>query len=162
MKEPELEETEVKTSGKGLNKTLLISIMLFVLTVGVLIGTIITAGGRISQFFTDLTSKDEVEVIIPLEEFLINLSPGEENTDRYLQIEVSLYSSEEGTQELIESNDAKIRDAIINVLRKQTSDSLFQEEEDSLILKTQLKDEINEALGETAVTDIFITNIVMQ
>lgn len=152
---------EAKKEKKGTKHVLLIVIIL----AAVVIGAIVTFGftsGKAAEIVKGLSEKEVVETTVPLEEFLINLAPEKSGKENYLKIELSVYSTDKEAEEKINANIPQIRDAVINVLRTKTADSVFQEEENSLVLKKELISQINERLGMPMVSDVFITNIVMQ
>lgn len=131
------------------------------LIIGGIVSFSITSG-KVQAFVQGLGEEEPVETTVPLEEFLINLSPAKAEKGQYLKIELSVYSLEKDAQVVIDKNIPQIRDAVISVLRTKTSDTVFQEEEGSLVLKKELISRINETLGEPVVSDVFITNIIMQ
>lgn len=146
----------------GKNKLLLVVIIL----VAILIGAVVSFGftsGKANDIMSDFSKEEVVEVTVPLEEFLINLNSGDAAKKNFLKIELSLHSTSEGADELLNANIAQIRDTIISVLRKKTVDTVFEEEETSnLKIKKELIEAINTKLDTDVVNDIYITNIVTQ
>lgn len=154
-------KTEDKKEKQGSKRLLIIVVVLVAVVVGALVSFGVTSG-KAAEIIENLSKKEEIETTVPLEEFLINLAPEKSGQGNYLKIELSVYSTEEDAEEEINKNIPQIRDAVINVLRTKSADSVFQKEEDSLLLKKELIDQINKALDEPLISDVFITNIVMQ
>ncbi|ALV22033.1 flagellar basal body-associated FliL family protein [Carnobacterium antarcticum] len=154
----EVQSTKDKEKKKWLKPLIII---VSALIIGGIVSFSITSG-KVQAFVQRLGEEEKIETTVPLEEFLVNLSPGETGKGQYLKIELSVYSLEEDAQELIDKNIPQIRDAVISVLRTKTSDTVFQEEEGSLVLKKELISQINETLGNAVIRDVFITNIIMQ
>lgn len=152
---------KVTSSSNKLKPILIVVIILVVLAIGTLLG-IGFSTGKIQEATASMLDSSE-EVIVPVEQFLVNLTPGESNNDKYLQIELSLHSDKKDAEATLTAGTAQIRDAVIGVLRSKTSDSLYATTEDgALILKHELKDSINQAIGSDLVNEVYITNIVTQ
>lgn len=154
-------KSEETTTAKGKNKW----IMIVIIFVAIVIGAVVSFGftsGKAQGIISDLSKEEVVEVTVPVEEFLINLDSGGSAKKNFLKIELSLYSTTEGAEEVLNANVAEIRDTVITVLRKKTVDTVFKEEESKLIIKQELMEAINNKLGTDVVTDIYITNIVTQ
>lgn len=97
------------------------------------------------------------EVHIPLEEFLVNIEG-----NSLVRMEMTVSSYDENAEERIGEEIAKVRDAVIHVLSNRPASDFYEEEEGEFILKHEIKDRINQSLGEEVVDDVFITNILMQ
>ncbi|SEK22158.1 flagellar FliL protein [Carnobacterium iners] len=131
----------------------------------VIIGGVIVFGftsGKAQAFMKNLSEEKVVETTVPLEEFLINLTSEEGKKEQFLKIELSVYSEEKDSQEVIVTKTPQIRNAVINVLRKQTPETVFGEDQELIALKQELISQINKSLGKSLISDIFITNIIMQ
>ena len=154
-------EKETSKSGNKLKPILIVVVILLVLTIGTLLG-IGFSTGKIQEVTATMFDSSE-EVTVPLEQFLVNLTPGESNKNQYLQIELSIYSSQKEAEATITERTAQIRDAVITVLRDKTADSLYSTtDEGTLALKNELKDNINKVVGTELVNEVYITNIVTQ
>lgn len=155
-------KTEEAKAAKGKNKIMVSVIVL----VAILIGAVVSFGftsGKAQDMIANFSKEEVIEITVPLEEFLINLDSGESAKKNFLKIELALYSTEEGADELLNANVPQIRDTIISVLRKKTVGTVFEEEENSnLKMKKELMDAINQKLDTDVVSDIYITNIVTQ
>ncbi|MCA9766129.1 MAG: flagellar basal body-associated FliL family protein [Carnobacterium sp.] len=159
------EENEENSGKKQTKKKKKWLIPVVIIIANVMIIGVIVFGftsGKAQALIKDLKEEKKVETTVPLEEFLINLSSEKEGKDQFLKIELSIYSDEKDSQELIVAKTPQIRNAIINVLRKQTAETIFGEDQKLLALKKELINQINESLDEPVVSDIFITNIIMQ
>ncbi|MER2175166.1 MAG: flagellar basal body-associated FliL family protein [Carnobacterium sp.] len=155
-------KTEEAKAAKGKNKIIVSVIVL----VAILIGAVVSFGftsGKAQDMIANFSKEEVIETTVPLEEFLINLDSGESAKRNFLKIEISLYSTKEGAEELLNANVAELRDTVISVLRKKTVDTIFIEEEASnLVIKKELMEAINQKLETDVVNDIYITNIVTQ
>lgn len=154
-------KTEDKKEKQGTKRLLIIFAILGAIVIGAVVSFGVTSG-KAAEIIEGLSKKEVVETTVPLEEFLINLAPEKSGRGNYLKIELSVYSTEKDAEEEINKNIPQIRDAVINVLRTKSADSVFQKEEDSLVLKKELISQINKTLDEPLISDVFITNIVMQ
>ena len=155
-------KTEEAKAAKGKNKIIVSVIVL----VAILIGAVVSFGftsGKAQDMIANFSKEEVIETTVPLEEFLINLDSGESAKRNFLKIEISLHSTKEGAEELLNANVAELRDTVISVLRKKTVDTIFIEEEASnLVIKKELMEAINQKLNTDVVSDIYITNIVTQ
>lgn len=97
------------------------------------------------------------EVHIPLEEFLVNIEGGS-----LVRMEMSVSSYEEGAEEQINKNIAKIRDAAIYILSNRPAADFYAEEDGEFTLKQEIKDRMNQSLDEGIIEEVYITNILMQ
>ena len=57
---------------------------------------------------------------------------------------------------------AKVRDAIIHVVSNENIDTLLKREDNSFVIKNDLKNRINEAFGKDIIHEVYITNILTQ
>lgn len=154
-------KTEEAKAAKGKKKWIMIVIVFIAIVIGAVVSFGFTSG-KAQGIISDLTKEEVVESTVPLDEFLINLDSGNSAKKDFLKIELSLYSTKEGAEELLNANVAEIRDTIISVLRKKTEETVFIEEENHLVIKKELIDAVNKKLGTDVVKDIYITNIVTQ
>lgn len=146
---------------QGINKGMIVA-MIFIpilVAIGVVAGYYFTSAEQNPDETVQAEEKEEITV--PLEEFLVNMN-SDAGRIRYVRLEMSLSSHEENIQEVIDVNLAKVRDAVIYTLYTQSSESVFEEKEGSFTLKNELKNRINETLGDELVHEVYITNIVMQ
>ena len=154
-------EKEPSKSGNKLKPILIVVVILLVLTIGTLLGIGFTTG-KIQEVTATVFDSSE-EVTVPLEQFLVNLTPGKTNNDQYLQIELSIYSSQKDAEKTLTERTPQVRDAVITVLKDKTADSLYAAtEEGKLVIKDELRNKINKEIGTEIVNEIYITNIVTQ
>lgn len=155
-------ENEEKVKKKGFDKKFL----LLLLAVPVLVALGVVIGGYISTQGADGTDKVKEEVVLPeqtvtLDEFLLNLEPSG-NINRYIRLELSLSTTKENGVKQIEENINKIRDVIIYKISRESVETIFEDEEKSFTLKYELRDDINNALGDDLIHQVYISNIVIQ
>lgn len=155
-------ENKGKVKKKGFNKKFL----LLILAVPVLVALGVVIGGYISSQGSAGAEKIKEEVVLPektvtLDEFLLNLEPSG-NINRYIRLELSLSTTKENGVLKIEENMDKIRDVIIYKISRESVETIFEDEEKSFTLKYELRDDINDALGEDLIHQIYIANIVIQ
>lgn len=148
---------------KGFNKNILLGILVIpiLVAVGVIIGGYYVKDN--AQIVSGSEEREEVfeEVSVPLEEFVLNLEPTN-NINRYIRFEVSLSSTKEDGEEIINSNLNKIRDEIIYTVSRQSVEDIFDDESGTIMLKNVLKKSINEALDDEVIHEVYITNIIVQ
>lgn len=148
---------------KGFNKNILLSILAIpiLVAVGVIIGGYYIKDN--AQMVSGSEEREEAfeEVSVPLEEFVLNLEPTS-NINHYIRFEVSLSSTKENGEEIINSNLNKIRDEIIRTVSSQSVDEIFDDESGTILLKDLLKQAINETLEDDVIYEVYITNIVVQ
>ena len=156
-------ENEEKTNKKGFNKKFLLLILIIPILValGVVIGGYITSQANENE--EDVVEEEKVlpEKTITLDQFLLNLEPNG-NINRYIRLELALSTVEENGIEEIEKNINKIRDVIIYKISRESVETIFEDDAKSFKLKQELKEDINEALGEDIIHNVYITNIVIQ
>lgn len=156
-----------RSNGKGTDETKKKNWFLPVIVIvsTLIIGGVISFGftsGKAQAFMKNLSEEKVVETTVPMEEFLINLTSEKGKKEQFLKIELAVYSDEKDSQEVIVAKTPQIRNAIINVLRKQTPETVFGEDQELIALKQELISQINKSLGKPVISDIFITNIIMQ
>ena len=105
--------------------------------------------------------KVEKGPVMSLDEFLVNLSdPG---SDHFLKVTIGLeLDKEKGkTAESLKEQTPEIRDAILSSLSSETRDQVAPESGREK-LKAQIKKNVNGALGEEDVKNVYFTNFVTQ
>ncbi|GEL66218.1 flagellar basal body-associated FliL family protein [Marinilactibacillus psychrotolerans] len=152
------------TKSKGSkSKIIIIALAIVILLLGGFIGYSLMSGSGeipfISKFFEE---PEPVEVQVPLDEFLINVPDKNGDDTAIVKLEVSVSSYEEGAEELIGKEIAKVRDAIIHVVSNENIDTLLKREDNSFVIKNDLKNRINEAFGKDIIHKVYITNILTQ
>jgi flagellar FliL protein len=92
-----------------------------------------------------------------MEEIIVNLKGGE----RYLKIKIALGYNMEEDEEAIKQKEAQERDAILSVLRSKSAEDIMPiENADGL--KTEIQDKLNQFFPEKIITDVFITDFLVQ
>lgn len=142
------------------------NILLLVLSVPLLVAIGVIAGSFVTNPDTMMASNNEEpeeveEVSVALEEFVLNLEPTN-NVNRYVRMEISLSTTQEGGLELLEGSLDKIRDSIINTVSRQTVNDIFDEEVGTSNLKDVLKESLNAEFEDELVHQVYITNVVVQ
>lgn len=108
-----------------------------------------------------VVKKVEKGPVMSLDEFLVNLAdPG---SDHFLKVTIGLEldKSKGKTAESLKEDVPAIRDAILTALSSQTRDKITPENGREK-LKAQIKKNVNDALGEPDVQDVYFTNFVTQ
>jgi flagellar FliL protein len=153
---------ERQTKKLNFPKVLLMVVGLVVLMVGGGIAGSLFTSGKASEIVSGISKKEEQNITVPQDEFLINLKTGAEGKKSYLKIELSLSTLSQDNEVVLTENSAQVRDAIIGVLRNKTSDNIFDEAEGTLVIKNEIIAQVNQKLGTEVVSDVYVTNIVMQ
>ena len=100
------------------------------------------------------------EVTVPLSgKVLVNIA-GTMGT-RYLLANVTLVGTQPTLRELVDKNDAELRDVAAGVLASKTIADLEKPGARNLI-RTELISVFNTVLGEGAVTELFLTEFAIQ
>lgn len=143
-------------------RLILIAVTLVILMIGGgTIGSLITTGlGK--EWITSFNKKEVESILIPQEEFLVNLKSNDGNLDDFLKIEMSVETTGEENGTILTEKAAIVRDAIISVLRNKSAANIFDESEGVLVIKQEIISKINQSLGSEVASDLYITNIVMQ
>ncbi len=144
---------------KKKSKNKLIIIILIILLVAGIGGTFafFKVTGRELPFTKE---EEQVENVVPLQQFVVNLkTSGSKNS--YLKATVVLGYMQEDTNLIIDNNKEKIRDRIIEILRTK-SRAEFQQDDATLILKEDIKNSVNELLGEPLITGIYFSDFMIQ
>ena len=105
--------------------------------------------------------KVEKGPVLPLDEFLVNLSdPG---SDHFLKVTVGLElnKAKGKSAEGLKEQTPAIRDAVLTALSSQSRDAVTPIKGREK-LKAEIKKNVNEALGEDDVQGVYFTNFVTQ
>lgn len=140
--------------------------VLFILAIPILVALGVFLG---SYFLGNPAADKPVEEVketvkeqtVTLDEFVLNLEPTG-NVRRYIRLELALSTIEKDGLAKIESKMNVIRDVIIYEVSKASVDNIFEDTDNSFHLKKQLKDKINEALGEDLIYEVYISNMIVQ
>lgn len=101
--------------------------------------------------------KEAPSNLVPLPAFVVNLA--DPNARRYLKIVLSVEMT--GNPELLEANQAKIRDALLMLLSTKTSQDLSTLE-GKILLRKEIVDRLNQAIGQAKVARVYFTDFVIQ
>ncbi|KHK03002.1 flagellar basal body-associated FliL family protein [Desulfovibrio sp. TomC] len=94
---------------------------------------------------------------VPLPAFVVNLADA--NARRYLKVVLEVEMT--GNPELLEGNQAKIRDALLMLLSSKTSQDLSTLE-GKILLRKEIVDRLNQAIGQPKVSRVYFTDFVIQ
>lgn len=94
---------------------------------------------------------------VALPPFVVNLADG--NARRYLKVVLEVEMT--GNPELLEANQAKIRDALLMLLSSKTSQDISTLE-GKILLRKEIVDRLNQAIGQPKVSRIYFTDFVIQ
>jgi len=123
-----------------------------------IIGLFIMPEGTVSRVKGVFQSEEEHTLL--LDEFILNLQT-ENKSKSYLKIEVALMYKDKKAGQLVETNVNKIRDIVLNNLRKKTPTEMLNVK-DTDQLKDEIKDSVNDALGQDVIKDVYYTNLIIQ
>lgn len=152
-----------ETTKKGSKLLIAGGMVVLLIFAGIGIGGFMFTGQENDTFISRFTSEAEAsESSIPLEEFLINLSSESPRSQPVVRMELTLTSFNEDAVDIVDSDIAKVRDAVIHVVSNKNLETIYNEEEGHFLIKDDIKNRINQALEEEIIEDVFITNILLQ
>ena len=93
----------------------------------------------------------------PMEEIIVNLEDG----SRYVKAVIDLGYNLDHDQKIIAQKEVQIRDAILTILRSKSVDEI-KPIENTKALKNEIQNEVNQFFTENIVTDIFLTDFLIQ
>ncbi|WP_281165310.1 flagellar basal body-associated FliL family protein [Liquorilactobacillus sicerae] len=99
--------------------------------------------------------------IYPMNKFLVNLATDGSSSQKYISIKLSLVISKKDASG-VKKNQALIRDSVINVLRQKKESDILSGQNATPQLKQELVTTINQNYGKNVVSEIFITDMVIQ
>ena len=147
---------------QSIPKLVLIAVILMVLMVGGGMICSLMTNGLATEWIAKKKKKDAESILVPQEEFLVNLKSNDGSLDDFLKIEMSVETTDEDNGAILTEKAAIVRDAIISVLRNKSTANIFDESEGVLVIKQEIISKINQSLGSEIASDLYITNIVMQ
>jgi len=92
-----------------------------------------------------------------MDEIIVNLK----DEGRYLKIKIALGYDREEDQKMIEEKEAQERDAILSVLRSKSVKDIMPIESVKG-LKKEMLDKLNQFFPDKMITDVFITDFLVQ
>lgn len=143
---------------RNISKVLIIILIIALLITSTILGYFVVKN-RDSLGITKLFNSNSEKTIL-LNEFVVNLK-SETARKSYLKLQIALMYNDKKDGKTIESNVNKIRDTIINNLLDKTSNEILDGSNINN-LKEELKKDINLALNEDLVKDVYITDLVIQ
>lgn len=162
MAEEVKEEAKEKKGGK---KKLFLFILLGLLIIGIAGGAVFflmgkkgEEGGEKGKATKQVKKKGEV-VYYDLEPIVVNLL--DPTGKRFIQVRLSLEIPDKKAEEEIKKREAVIKDTIISTLSGKTVEEVIVPEAKDK-LKVELLSKINNALGEELVTNIYITQYIVE
>lgn len=152
-----------KTMKKGTKLLIVGGLVVLLLFAGIGIGGFLFTDSEDESFISRFTSNAEAsESSIALEEFLVNLNTETPRSQPVVRMELTVTSFNEDADEIVTSEIAKVRDAVIHVISNQSAETLYNEEEGHFLIKDSIKKRINQALEDEIIEDVYITNILLQ
>lgn len=112
--------------------------------------------------FRSSNEAQATEIAIPLDEFIVNVKGETARSQSIVRIEITVTSMDDDASEIIATDIAKVRDAVIHVLSSQSVSTIMEEKDGEFIVKDQIKDRINQSLGNELIEDVYVTNILIQ
>lgn len=94
---------------------------------------------------------------VPLQPFVVNLA--DPSARRYLKLVLEVEMT--GNPELLEANQAKIRDTLLLLLSSKTSQEVSTLE-GKILLRKEIVDRLNQAIGQAKVARVYFTDFVIQ
>ena len=92
-----------------------------------------------------------------MDEIIVNLK----DEGRYLKVKIALGYDLAGDEEAIQMKEAQERDAILSVLRGKSAEEIMPiENTDSL--KKEIQDKLNAFFPEKIITDVYVTDFLIQ
>jgi flagellar FliL protein len=92
-----------------------------------------------------------------LDEIIINLK----DESRYLKVELALGYNLRGDEKSISEKEVQIRDTLLEIFRSKSVKDILPIE-NSKSLKNEIQDKVNRLFSEKIVTDIYITDFLVQ
>lgn len=136
----------------------IIIILAAIILVGIVAVIFMATGIKVSDI-TDKFVKHE-EYIVEMDSFVVNLNT-EGRTSNYLKIQVSLLYTDKKRGPVLEEKSSQIRDVVITDLMGYSPEQLLAEDGLEKV-KSRLKKQINQALDEEVVEEVYFTDFLIQ
>ncbi len=158
--EEEQSDTQQEKPKKKRKFSLIIIIAVIVLAVGAAGAyLLLVKGSTDKKGIIAKDSKNAITVNFALEPFVVNLM--DQSGSKYLKVSIQIELSDARLLESAKNKTPQIRDIIITLLTNKTSDELITPE-GKLLLKDEIKQRINQILGDNSVVNVYLTDFVMQ
>ncbi|MBW1666458.1 MAG: flagellar basal body-associated FliL family protein [Deltaproteobacteria bacterium] len=105
--------------------------------------------------------KEEPDIVLPLDPFIVNLMDKAQLGKRYLKIGISLQVPGEEQSKTVEVHKAELRDAILLLLSSRSFGEI-RTVEGKIALKQALMSAIAQVVGPETVHNIYFTEFVVQ
>ena len=107
---------------------------------------------------TQVTNRQEIGPTYDLGDFVVNLS----GTRGYqiIQADIVVEISNEDTREELDRREPQIRDAVIRILRRQSTEDLEEPGTDQI--KEEIINKVNNMLSDGQLTNVWFTRMVIQ
>lgn len=152
-------QTEV-TEQKSKKKLIIIVLLVAVLILSATVTYFLASNNLLAKFIETFQSNEEYT--FPLEEFIVNLKAEPNSIGKnYVRFKIALMYTEKKQGPKIESSTCKIRDIIVSQIREKTYNEIL-DNGNTPSLKSEIKDQLNEALSEDLIKDVYITDIMIQ
>ncbi|GAB2322471.1 hypothetical protein IRB23M11_00880 [Alkalibacterium sp. m-11] len=112
--------------------------------------------------FRSLNEAQATEIAIPLDEFIVNVKGETARSQPIVRMEITVTSMDDDASEIIATDIAKVRDAVIHVVSSQSVSTIMEEKDGEFIIKDQIKDRINQSFDNELIEDVYVTNILIQ
>lgn len=137
-------------------------ILIVVMSIMIMAGAVTIVFMATDIKIADVLAKFEKheEYVMPMESFVVNLDT-DSKKNIYLKSQVSLLYTDDKMGKVLEQKTSQIRDVIIKSLMEYNSEDLLVDGGLSAA-KVKLRDNINAALGDDVVKDIYFTDFLIQ
>jgi flagellar FliL protein len=152
-------EQEEKKGKKGGKKKLILFLLIGILVLGIAGGVVMFLGGKKGEKGKEKEKKPEKTFFVTLDPIVINLM--DPTGKRYLQIQISLEVGDKKMEDEIKEKEPIIKDIIISVIGEKTVDDVLAPNAKEEI-KKELKEKINQALGEDVILNIYILQYIVE
>lgn len=146
------------TEKKKKPKVLLIIILVLIIISMSVIGFLYLRSKQLSDIVKVL--KPDKEYTLLLNQFIVNLQT-EDDRKSYLKMQIALMYTDKRAGKTISSNEIKIRDVILNNIIEKTPEDIMEEENINRF-KKELIVNINNALKDEIVKDIYFADFIIQ
>ncbi len=152
-------ETEGKKVKKKPSKlVILIVVMSFIIMAGAVTIVFMATDIKISDVLAKFEKHEEY--VLPMESFVVNLDT-DSKKNIYLKAQISLLYTDKKVGKVLEQKTSQIRDVIIHCLMEYTSEDLLVDG-GLPAAKVTLRENINAALGDDVVKEIYFTEFLIQ